>query len=76
MNDREGATMSSLTTDDDVWKRDIAEIEAKVAELQRSQQQENVEGFISLFTPQARRRRVEDRCGAEHTRQGRVNPWH
>lgn len=28
-------------------------IEEKVAELERAQQRENVEGFISLFTPEA-----------------------
>lgn len=45
--------MSSPTTDNDTRQRDVTSIEKKVAELQRAQQQENVEGFISLFTPGA-----------------------
>lgn len=45
--------MHSPTTENDTRQRDITAIEERVAELQSAQQTENVEGFISLFTPEA-----------------------
>ncbi len=45
--------MSSPIADNEAQRRDVASIEEKVAELQRAQQQESVEGFMRLFTPEA-----------------------
>jgi uncharacterized protein (TIGR02246 family) len=45
--------MSSPAADNEARQWDVAFVEQKVAELLRTQQQESVDGFVSMFTPEA-----------------------
>ena len=46
MNDPKGHSMSLPNAKDDVRQRDVASVEERVAELQRAERQESVEGFM------------------------------
>jgi hypothetical protein len=46
MNDPKGHPMSLPNAKDDARQRDVASVEERVAELQRAQRQESVEGFM------------------------------
>ena len=46
MNDPKGYPMSLPNAKDDARQRDVASVEERVAELQRAQRQESVEGFM------------------------------
>lgn len=45
--------MSTRDAGSEARRRNLAAIEGRVAELQRAQQQEDVDGFMGLFTPDA-----------------------
>jgi uncharacterized protein (TIGR02246 family) len=44
---------SQQTTENGARRRDVAAIEARVAELEKAQQQESVEDFVGLLAPKA-----------------------
>lgn len=53
MNNPEEDPMSSPIAEYDVQQQDVALIAVRVAELERSQQQERVDDFMRLLTPEA-----------------------
>lgn len=53
MNDSERNPVSSPIARNEAERQDVAMIEERVAELERAQQQESVDGFMRLLTPEA-----------------------
>lgn len=45
--------MSSQTAGNEARRQDVVALEERVAELEKAQQQESVDGFVGLLTPEA-----------------------